>query len=250
MHALTAKAATTQRPPIRQVRSRARARFLRMKIRLVMAGYEVLTAADEEAALDIFHRCAPNLVILDVLLSKGDGYSVCKAIRSVSDVPIIMLTALADLAERIAGLEAGADDYIVKPFSVRELEARIQTILRRFQTSSPHESDAPKVICVRELRIDDNKRQVYKGEQPVHLTELEFKLLKQLASCSGVAVPRNQLLQEIWGYSSGGFFDTRVVDVHVSRLRNKIETDPKNPEYILTVRGEGYMLLGADGEDG
>ena len=217
--------------------------------RLAMIGYEILTAGDGETALDIFHRCSPDLVILDVMLPKGDGYSVCKAIRSVSDAPIIMVTALANLTDRIAGLELGADDYIVKPFSVKELEARIHSILRRFQTPSRHGLDAPQIICVRGLKIDQDKRQVHKGEQPVCLTEIEFKLLKLLANHSGVAVSRDQLLQEIWGYRPRDYFDTRVIDVHVSRLRNKIETDPKNPEYILTIRGEGYMLLDGDSED-
>ena len=217
--------------------------------RLAMVGYEVLTAGDGEAALDVFHRCAPDLVILDVMLPKGDGYSVCKAIRSVSDAPIIMVSALANLTDRIAGLELGADDYIVKPFSVKELEARIHSILRRFQPSSHPKLGAPQVICVGELQIDEDKRRVYKGKQRVYLTEIEFKLLNLLANHSGFAVSRDQLLQEIWGYRPRDFFDTRVIDVHVSRLRNKIETDPKNPEYILTVRGEGYMLLDGDGED-
>ena len=217
--------------------------------RLGMVGYEVLTAGDGETALDVFHESAPDLVILDVMLPKGDGYSVCKAIRSVSDTPIIMVTALANLSDRIAGLELGADDYIVKPFSVKELEARINSILRRLQPSPLSELTPPKVICVGELQIHDDKRQVYKGEHPICLTEIEFKLLKLLARHSGGAVSRDLLLQEIWGYRPRDFFDTRVIDVHVSRLRNKIEADPKNPAYILTVRGEGYMLLDGDGED-
>ena len=115
--------------------------------RLGMVGYEVLTAGDGETALDVFHECAPDLVILDVMLPKGDGYSVCKAIRSVSDAPIIMVTALANLSDRIAGLELGADDYIVKPFSVKELEARINSILRRFQPSPRSQLTPPKVTC-------------------------------------------------------------------------------------------------------
>ncbi|MDJ0706537.1 MAG: response regulator [Leptolyngbyaceae cyanobacterium MO_188.B28] len=217
--------------------------------RLGMVGYEVLTAGDGETALDIFHNSAPDLVILDVMLPKGDGYSVCKAIRSVSDAPIIMVTALANLADRITGLELGADDYIVKPFSVKELEARISSILRRFQPSPRSALTSPKVMCVRELQINDDKRQVYKGEQLICLTEIEFKLLKLLAHRSGAVVSRDILLEEIWGYRPRDFFDTRVIDVHVSRLRNKIETDPKNPEYILTVRGEGYTLLDGDSED-
>ncbi|NET39714.1 MAG: response regulator [Cyanothece sp. SIO1E1] len=220
-----------------------------LQAHLAMMGYTVLTAADGEAALDIFHRCSPELIILDVMMPKLNGYQVCKALREVSAVPIIMLTALADVADRVTGLELGADDYVVKPFSVKELEARIRSILRRVQTTStPPESLTPAVVRFGKLRIDHNKRQVYKAEEQVGVTELEFKLLKLLASQPGVVIPRDQLLQEIWGYYPKFFFDTRVIDVHISRLRNKLETDPRNPEFILTVRGQGYMLSEAGDE--
>ena len=185
--------------------------------RLSMIGYIVITACDGEEALSLFRKEAPNLVILDVMMPKLDGYGVCQEIRKTSDVPIIMLTALGDVADRITGLELGADDYVIKPFSPKELEARIRSVLRRTEkvqlSSSNHKSGI-----------------------------VQFSLLELLISRSGQAFSRAEILQEVWGYTPERHVDTRVVDVHISRLRAKLEIDPSNPDLILTARGTGYLF--------
>jgi OmpR family response regulator RpaB len=151
-----------------------------------------------------------------------------------------MLTALGDVADRITGLELGADDYLTKPFSPKELEARIHAILRRFKDNHLSASLNPEVIQIEAVRIDTVKRRVYKGEKVVPLTYIEFNLLELLVKRSGQAVSRSEILKELWGYTPRRIADMRVVDVHVARLRAKIEEDQRNPEYILTVRGVGY----------
>jgi OmpR family response regulator RpaB len=153
-----------------------------------------------------------------------------------------MLTALGDVADRITGLELGADDYVVKPFSPKELEARIRSVLRRVDKN--HASGIPSsgVIQVANIRIDTNKRQVYKGDERIRLTGMEFSLLELLVSRSGEPFSRAEILQEVWGYTPERHVDTRVVDVHISRLRAKLEEDPSNPELILTARGTGYLF--------
>lgn len=214
-----------------------------LETRLSMIGYDVVTAADGEEAITTFHHEIPDLVVLDVMMPKLDGYGVCQELRKESDVPIIMLTALGDVADRITGLELGADDYVVKPFSPKELEARIRSVLRRVsKTGGGTGIPSSGVICVTNLRIDTNKRQVYKGDERIRLTGMEFSLLELLVSRSGEAFSRAEILQEVWGYTPERHVDTRVVDVHISRLRAKLEEDPSNPELILTARGTGYLF--------
>lgn len=212
--------------------------------RLSMIGYIVITASDGEEALSLFKKEDPNLVILDVMMPKLDGYGVCQEIRKNSDVPIIMLTALGDVADRITGLELGADDYVIKPFSPKELEARIRSVLRRtekVQLSTTNNNNSG-VVQFNFLKIDFNRRQVYKSDERIRLTGMEFSLLELLVSKSGQAFSRAEILQEVWGYTPERHVDTRVVDVHISRLRAKLEMDPSNPDLILTARGTGYLF--------
>ncbi len=213
-----------------------------LETRLSMIGYDVVTASDGEEALEVFHKQDPDLVVLDVMMPKLDGYGVCQELRKESDIPIIMLTALGDVADRITGLELGADDYVVKPFSPKELEARIRSVLRRVARASHEGIPSSGVIQVGDIRIDTNKRQVYKRDERIRLTGMEFSLLELLVSRSGEAFSRSEILQEVWGYTPERHVDTRVVDVHISRLRAKLEDDPSNPELILTARGTGYLF--------
>ena len=213
-----------------------------LETRLSMIGYEVVTAADGEEALEIFRTAEPDLVVLEVMMPKLAGYGVCQELRKESDVPIIMLTALGDVADRITGLELGADDYVVKPFSPKELEARIRSVLRRVDKVSTTGIPSSGVIQVNTIRIDTNKRQVYKGDERIRLTGMEFSLLELVVSRSGEPFSRAEILQEVWGYTPERHVDTRVVDVHISRLRAKLEDDPSNPELILTARGTGYLF--------
>jgi len=211
--------------------------------RLSMIGYTVITASDGEEALSLFRKEAPNLVILDLMMPKLDGYGVCQEIRKTSDVPIIILTALCDVADRITGLELGADDYVTKPFSPKELEARIRSLLRRSEkVQIPSSNYNSGVVQFSFLKIDFNRRQVYKADERIKLTGMEFSLLELLIGRSGQAFSRAEILQEVWGYTPERHVDTRVVDVHISRLRAKLEIDPSNPDLILTARGTGYLF--------
>lgn len=213
-----------------------------LRVRLTMMGYTVITASDGESAVQLFQEHNPDVVVLDVMMPKVDGFQVCQQLRENSTTPIIFLTALEDVPNRLKGLALGADDYLVKPFSLKELETRIRTILRRVRgqeyKNNPLE---PGTKRLGHLIIDFNKRRVYKEGSRIDLTELEFKLIDLLSTSAGTAISRNDLLERIWGYDPN-HCDTRVVDVHISRLRSKIEIDPRNPEYILTIRGEGYMV--------
>jgi OmpR family response regulator RpaB len=216
-----------------------------LETRLAMFGYQVATAADGEEALERFQAVEPDLVVLDVMMPKLDGYGVLQELRKVSDVPIVMLTALAEVKDRILGLELGADDYLMKPFSPKELEARIRCVLRRVQRSGAAagaRAANTSVIEVGDLRINLNKRQVFRGEERIRLTGMEFSLLELLLSRSGEPFSRNDILAKIWGYTPERHADTRVVDVHVSRLRGKLGDDPENPELIITARGMGYLF--------
>jgi OmpR family response regulator RpaB len=208
-----------------------------------MIGYTVVTASDGDEALAVYKKELPNLIILDIMMPKLDGYGVCQEIRKDSDIPIIMLTALGDVADRITGLELGADDYVVKPFSPKELEARIKAILRRVDKMSLHSTALSSgIISMGGIKIDTNRRQVYKQNEKIRLTGMEFSLLELLMSKSGEAFSRASILQEVWGYTPERHVDTRVVDVHISRLRSKLEEDPSNPDLILTARGTGYLF--------
>jgi len=213
-----------------------------LETRLSMIGYDVVTAADGEEAIATFKENHPDLVVLDVMMPKLDGYGVCQELRKESDIPIIMLTALGDVADRITGLELGADDYVVKPFSPKELEARIRSVLRRVDKEGLSGIPSSGVIQVGSIKIDTNRRQVYKGDERIRLTGMEFSLLELMVGRSGEAFSRSEILQEVWGYTPERHVDTRVVDVHISRLRAKLEDDPSNPELILTTRGTGYMF--------
>ena len=214
-----------------------------LETRLSMIGYTVVTAADGDEALAVYKKELPNLIILDIMMPKLDGYGVCQEIRKDSDIPIIMLTALGDVADRITGLELGADDYVVKPFSPKELEARIKAILRRVDKMSLHSTAVSSgIISMGGIKIDTTRRQVYKQNEKIRLTGMEFSLLELLMSKSGEAFSRASILQEVWGYTPERHVDTRVVDVHISRLRSKLEEDPSNPDLILTARGTGYLF--------
>lgn len=217
-----------------------------LETRLTMVGYTVATACDGEEALELFASVEPDLVVLDVMMPRRDGYGVVQELRKTSDVPIVMLTALSEVKDRILGLELGADDYLMKPFSPKELEARIRCVLRRVQSQGGGGGTARPIasqgIEVGGLRINTAKRQVFRGEERIRLTGMEFGLLELLLSRSGEPLSRSDILTKIWGYTPERHADTRVVDVHVSRLRAKLEEDPENPELIITARGMGYMF--------
>ena len=208
--------------------------------RLTMAGYEVVVASDGEEALEVYHNEEPSLIVLDIMLPKLDGYGVCRKLRQESDVPIIMLSALSTIADRITGLDLGADDYLAKPFSHKELEARINTILRRVDDNHVSTAVPQGIIQVGCVEIDTNRRQVFREGKRVPLTYTEFSLLEMLFRNPGETIPRADILQELWGYPPRRAADLRVVDVYVARLRAKLEADPRNPELIITVRGTGY----------
>ncbi|MFN9644532.1 MAG: response regulator transcription factor RpaB [Cyanobacteriota bacterium] len=214
-------------------------------MRLQLAGYRVVCAEDGEQALEAFHREQPDLVVLDVMLPKLDGFAVCRRLRAESCVPIIFLSALDAIAERVAGLDLGADDYLPKPFSPKELEVRIATILRRVGRGAAQAD--PRVVPAghRVQRrggqvVVTNRRQVTRDGQRIALTYTEFSLLERLFRDPGRVVPRAEILEQLWGYPPRRAADLRVVDVYVARLRGKLEPDPRNPELILTVRGTGY----------
>jgi DNA-binding response OmpR family regulator len=214
-------------------------------MRLQLAGYRVVCAEDGEQALELFHREAPDLVVLDVMLPKLDGFAVCRRLRAESCVPIIFLSAVEAISERVAGLDLGADDYLPKPFSPKELEARIATILRRVGRGAAvvETRELPTgqgILRVGELVVDTNRRQVTQGGERVNLTYTEFSLLELLFREPGRIVPRAEILEQLWGYPPRRSADLRVVDVYVARLRGRLEPDPRNPELILTVRGIGY----------
>lgn len=214
-----------------------------LETRLSIVGYNVVTAADGEEALLAYRKEMPNLIILDIMMPKLDGYGVCQEIRKESEIPIIMLTALSDITDKITGLELGADDYIVKPFSPKELEARVKSILRRVEKLPVNQlSSNFGVLSIGSIKIDSNRRQVYKHNEKIRLTGMEFSLLELLISKSGEPFSRASILQEVWGYTPERHVDTRVVDVHISRLRSKLEEDPSNPDLILTARGIGYLF--------
>jgi DNA-binding response OmpR family regulator len=201
-------------------------------------GYEVAEAATGEDGLATFARHPPDCVLLDVMLPDLDGFEVCRRLRAISDVPIIIVTARTDSFDVVAGLEAGADDYVTKPFVPKELSARIRAMLRRAQGLGPRR-DVVHVGERIEILPDEGVVRV-EGEE-VHLTRTEFRLLCELAAAPGRVFSRELLLESVWGYDYVG--DTKVVDVHVYRLRAKIETDPANPVHLVTVRGLGYKVL-------
>ena len=199
-------------------------------------GFKALVATDGERALELARR-GPALVVLDLMLPKVDGWEVCRRLRATTDVPIVMLTAREDEADRVAGLVLGADDYVVKPFSPRELVARIKAVLRRAHRPS---GPAGPVLEQGALTLDSERHRVTLDGREVALTPSEFTLLNCLMAAPGRVFSRRQLLDRLHG--DGGVVVDRVVDVHVGKLRRKIEADPANPLYLQTVRGIGYRL--------
>ena len=205
-------------------------------------GYEVVQASDGAAALARFSEQPFDLVVLDLMLPRMDGLEVCKRLRADgSTVPIIMLTAKSEEIDKVLGLELGADDYITKPFSMREFRSRVKAALRRAGMTRPDaDDDDEQPIAVRDLRIDTTKRAVMRNGDAVQTTFVEFEILSALASSPGRVFTRDMLLTRIWGDSA--YRDPRTVDVHIRHLREKLEADAKEPEYIFTVRGVGYRF--------
>ncbi len=211
---------------------------IRTALRLALEdeGWEVDEVASGEEALAAFDRVPADVVLVDIMLPGIDGFDICRAIRKTSDVPIVMITARSDTHDVVAGLEAGADDYLTKPFAPKELSARIRALLRRARSTD----DGSGEIVFNDLQIlpDEGVVRVFGTE--AHLTKTEFRLLVELASTPGRIFSREVLLERVWGL--GYFGDGRLVDVHVRRLRTKIEPDPANPRHVVTVRGLGYKL--------
>ena len=205
-------------------------------------GYSVKTAEDGLAGVQTALQDHPDVVVLDLMLPKMDGLAVCREIREkASYIPILMLTAKDDVVDKVLGLEMGADDYITKPFSLRELEARVKSVLRRARTAASTDGSGDEAPIVRgKLRIDPSKREVTVGERQVELTPKEFDLLRLFATNPGRVFPRKYLLEKIWDYSYEGY--DRTIDSHINRLRAKIEDNPENPQMVLTVWGIGYKF--------
>jgi DNA-binding response OmpR family regulator len=202
-------------------------------------GYDVVSALDGREALTRLREGDFDLVVLDVMLPKVDGFDVCRQIRARSTVPIIMLTAKAEEIDKVLGLELGADDYITKPFSVREFRSRVKAVLRRAELSRGEET-LEEPIEEDDLRVDFEKRQVEVRGDPVRLTYVEFEILAALARSPGRVYSRTMLLERVWGDSA--YRDPRTVDVHIRHLREKLESDARQPELIFTVRGVGYRF--------
>jgi DNA-binding response OmpR family regulator len=207
-----------------------------VKLALEDEGWTVEEADTGEEALNAFQRQPSDVVLIDIMLPGIDGFDVCRAIRRASDVPIVMVTARADTHDVVAGLEAGADDYLTKPFAPKELSARIRALLRRARSSDSGSAH----LRFGDLEIIPDEGVVRRSGEEIHLTKTEFRLLVELASSPGRVFSRETLLERVWGY--GYFGDGRLVDVHVRRLRTKVEADPANPRHVVTVRGLGYKL--------
>jgi len=206
-------------------------------------GYEVVTAMDGQQALDRFAEQRFDLVVLDIMLPKLDGIEVCRRLRNRSQVPIIMLTAKGDERDKVVGLEIGADDYITKPFSVREFRSRVKAALRRGSMAGRGRGGG-EPIRAGELEIDFDRRSVELRGEPVELTYVEFEILSTLAADPGRVFTREMLLEAVWGEST--YRDPRTVDVHIRHLREKLESDAKHPDYLFTVRGVGYRFRDAE----
>ena len=207
-----------------------------VKLALEDEGWTVQGAGSGEEAVELFGQQVPDVVLIDIMLPGIDGFELCRTLRRASDVPIVMVTARNDTHDVVAGLEAGADDYLTKPFAPKELSARIRALLRRVRPVQPgHER-----LVFGDLELIPEEGKVLRGGGEVHLTKTEFRLLCELASAPGRVFSREQLLERVWGYDYFG--DGRLVDVHVRRLRMKVEADPANPRHVMTVRGLGYKL--------
>jgi len=210
------------------------------------AGYAAATAPDGVAGIEAAVKSRPDVVVLDLMLPKMDGLAVCKELRQkYSQLPIIMLTAKDDVVDKVLGLEMGADDYITKPFSLREVEARIKSVLRRTRAAVTTGEGRDETPIVRgNLRVDPVRREVTIAEKHVDLTPKEFDLLRLFAANPGRVFPRKYLLEKIWDYSYEGY--DRTIDSHINRLRAKIEENPENPQLVLTVWGIGYKFTDAE----
>ncbi len=206
------------------------------RLALEEEGYDVDEAADGEEALEHFSAHPADVVLIDLMLPGMDGFECCRQLRQASSVPVIMVTARTNTEDVVAGLEAGADDYVTKPFVVTELTARIAALLRRARSS-----DVPRAIVFGDVEIRPEEGSVRRADQEIHCTRTEFRLLCELAGSPGKVMSREHLLDRVWGYDYFG--DGRLVDVHIRRLRTKVEEDPANPRHILTVRGMGYKLV-------
>jgi len=212
-----------------------------LRYNLSKAGYQVWTAADGESALRLARQERPDLILLDVMLPRIDGFDVCRTLRRESSTPILMLTARDEEVDKVLGLELGADDYLTKPFSMRELMARVKALLRRSEMTQAQAADGvARPQREGPLELDPVSHKATLSGKPLHLKPKEFDLLAFLMSNRGRAFSREQLLQQVWGYDYAG--DTRTVDVHIRWLREKVEEDPSNPQLIETVRGVGYRF--------
>lgn len=211
-----------------------------LKVNLEREGYLTLAAYDGAQALDMGLTQKPDLILLDCMLPKMDGFDVCRKLRQQTNVPILMLTAKSEEIDKVLGLELGADDYITKPFSVREVLARVKAQLRRVSLSDYEHEDHPRVLVFGDLEIDQEAYQVRRGNDMIDLTLREFELVRFLAQYAGQVFSREALLEKVWGYEYFG--DVRTVDVTVRRTREKIEPDQHNYRYILTKRGVGYYF--------
>jgi two-component system OmpR family response regulator len=205
-------------------------------------GYGVATAADGAEALDVARREKPDVIILDIMLPKLSGFEVCRILRKEMATPILMLTAKDEEIDKVVGLEIGADDYMTKPFSMRELLARVGAMLRRSKMTDMQPAPEQPALQIGDIKVDIARHKACKGTTMLDLTPKEFDLLAFLATNEGMVFSRDRLLEKVWGYDFAG--DTRTVDVHIRWLRQKIESDPNNPKYLVTVRGAGYRLEG------
>lgn len=216
-----------------------------IKFNFEKEAYLIDTADNGKGAIELAAENNYDLILLDIMMPKLNGFEALREIRKFSDVPVIMLTAREDEVDKVLGLELGADDYVVKPFSMRELLARVKAVLRRFDAQEKKEKDT-KILKAKDLEINLEKYQVKRGEKNIELTLREFELLKFLASHPGIVFSREELLQEVWEYEYYG--DIRTVDVTVRRLREKIEDENKDFKYIKTKRGVGYLFASDNGE--
>jgi two-component system, OmpR family, response regulator RegX3 len=211
-----------------------------IRFALEMEGYHVLTAATGRAGVELARLAAPSLVLLDIMLPESSGLDVCRQIRQGSDVPIVMLTARDSEADKVAGLELGADDYVTKPFSMRELVARVRAQIRRSGRSGQF-AESSEVLRGGSVELDLDAHEARVSGQRVELRPKEFELLEALMRRKGKLVTRETLLDEVWGVSYFG--DTKTLDVHIKRLRHKLEADPSHPVHIVTMRGLGYKFV-------
>ena len=218
-----------------------------LEYNLIRQGYQVCTAADGPTALEVARRERPDAIVLDIMLPGLDGFEVCRILRREMSVPILMLTARADEVDRVVGLEMGADDYLTKPFSMRELLARVKALLRRVrldreELAAAGEDAGPERLIFGDLTIDQARHEVLRQGEPLRLKPKEYELLLFLARNRGIVLSRDLILERVWGWDYNG--GSRTVDVHVRWLREKIEPDPANPTRIVTVRGVGYRFEG------